>query len=98
MVSTQITKSAENKALASGVGQMKSATTKFPSSFNFFAKSAILLACLFLPSSEKSQSFASFLTSSAFNLFALSNGANSSANVVLPEPGRPIIKIIFILY
>ena len=38
----------EARALASGVGQIKSATTKFPSSFNFKAKSAILFACLFL--------------------------------------------------
>ena len=28
--------------------------------------------------------------------FALIIGANSLANVVLPDPGRPIIKIIFI--
>ena len=38
IVSTQITKSAGNNSLASGVGQTKSATTKFPSSFNFNAK------------------------------------------------------------
>jgi hypothetical protein len=30
IVSTQITKSAGNNSLASGVGQIKSATTKFP--------------------------------------------------------------------
>ena len=62
-----------------------------------FAKSAILLACLILPSSEKSQSLASFLTSSALSLLAFSDGASSFANVVLPDPGRPIINIIFIL-
>ena len=57
---------------------------------------AILLACLTLPSSEKSQSFAAFLTSSAFNLLAFNRGAISSAKVVLPAPGNPITKIIFI--
>ena len=78
--------------------RMADFAVKFKDEGNFVAKSAILLACLFLPSLEKSQSFASFLTSSAFNLFALSIGPNSFAKVVFPEPGNPIIKIIFILY
>ena len=41
---------------------LKSAITLLPSFFNFNAKSAIRLACRFLPSSEKSQSLAAFLT------------------------------------
>ena len=32
----------------------------------------------------------------AFNLLAFNNGASSSAKVVLPAPGSPIINIIFI--
>ena len=64
--------------------------------FFFWAKSDIRFACLFLPLSEKSQSLAAFLTSSALTLFAFIKGANSDAKVVLPEPGKPIIKIIFI--
>ena len=39
-----------------------------------------------------------FLTSSAFNLFAFNSGAISFARVVLPAPGKPITKIIFIKY
>ena len=86
----------ENKFLAAGVGQIKSAITLLPSLFNLSAASAILFDCLVLPSSEKSQSLAFFLSSSAFNLFAFNIGANSFAKVVFPDPGNPIIKIIFI--
>ena len=68
-----------------------------PSFFNLIAASAILLDCLVLPSSEKSQSLAAFLISSAFSLFAFINLASSFAKVVLPAPGNPIIKIIFII-
>ena len=49
-------------------------------------------------SAEKSQSFAAFLTSSAFSLFAFKSGDISFARVVLPAPGKPITKIIFIKY
>ena len=44
---------------------------------------------------EKSQSSAAFLTSSALSLLAFSDGAISLARVVLPDPGRPMINIIF---
>ena len=55
-------------------------------------------ACLTLPSSEKSQSLAAFLTLSLLSHFAFNSGTNSYAKVVLPEPGKPIISIFFINY
>ena len=64
----------------------------------FVAPRETLFACLVLPSSEKSQSFASFLTLSLLIHFAFSKGTNFEAKVVLPEPGKPIIKIFFIIY
>ena len=62
---------------------------------DFSAKYFILLTCLRIPILLKSQSLYLPLILSAFNQSAFRIFTNFFASVVLPDPGRPIINIIF---
>jgi|RhiMetdeSRZDD1v2_1073273.scaffolds.fasta_scaffold25030_3 hypothetical protein len=95
MRSTQIVKASPKAARVSSVGQMKSAITVPPASTTRSHIHPMRRACSTRSAWLKPRSRERFArTASALNTTALSNGASAFASVVLPAPGRPMIRIL----
>src|SRR6476646_6342856 len=95
MRSTQIVKASPKAARVSAVGQMKSAMTVPPASTTRSHIHPMRRACSTRSGWVKPRSRDRFArTASALNTTALSSGASAFASVVLPAPGRPMIRIL----
>ena len=85
---------AEGRARVCGVGQMKSAITVPPASTTRSHIQPMRRACSTRSSWLKPRSRERLArTASALNTTALSSGASALASVVLPAPGRPMMRI-----
>src|SRR3954469_6752306 len=95
MRSTQMVKASPKAARVSVVGQMKSAMTVPPASTTRSHIHPMRRACSTRSGWVKPRSRDRFArTASALNTTALSSGASAFASVVLPAPGRPMIRIL----
>src|SRR6478609_7009407 len=94
MRSIQMVKASPKAARVSAVGQMKSAITVPPASTTRSHIHPMRRACSIRSGWVKPRSRDRFArTASALNTTALSSGASTLASVVLPAPGRPMIRI-----
>jgi hypothetical protein len=95
MRSMNTVKASPKAARVAGVGQMKSAIAMPPLSTTRSHSQPMRRACSTRSSIEKPRSRLMLArTSSLLNTTALSIGASARVNVVLPEPGRPITRIL----
>src|SRR4051812_40369097 len=95
MRSTKMVKASPKAARVSVVGQMKSAMTVPPASTTRSHIHPMRRACSTRSRWVKPRSRDRFArTASALNTTALSSGASAFASVVLPAPGRPMIRIL----
>jgi hypothetical protein len=92
--SSQMVKASPNAARVSAVGQTKSAITVPPASITRSHIQPMRRACSTRSSWLKPRSRERLVrTASALNTTAFRSGANVLASVVLPAPGKPIIRI-----